>query len=429
MENLEIKNFLSIDEANVDIRRFTIFIGPQANGKSVIAKIIYFFRQSLATHYARSIERLETKLQLEKTVIKAFEEIFPRYAWIDQNFELIYKTEDIELKLYRKDLSYKKGGIKFEISENLGDLQKKAKKFYQNKLKEEEPRRKDSLYFPRDAYYITLYECIFSSSLGHNFQSSIFIPAGRSFFANLQNNVFSFLANNISIDPLIKQFGSIYESGKAAYNRRFTVNDDKEISGLREDIKQEFEKILTGKYVYEDDQDWIITGKRRTNLANASSGQQEVLPLILVLSNRLIGAAKDQRPVTFFIEEPEAHLFPVSQRRLIGIFSRFYNAFNYSFILTTHSPYILTAFNNLILASNIIEEKGNDYTAKIKKILNNDQPIKFDDVRAYTIKDGVLTSILNHENKLIGSSVIDSVSDEFDKVFDQLLDISFDYDK
>ena len=47
MESLEIQNFLTIREAKLDVRRFTILIGPQANGKSVVAKVLYFFRNFL----------------------------------------------------------------------------------------------------------------------------------------------------------------------------------------------------------------------------------------------------------------------------------------------------------------------------------------------------------------------------------------------
>jgi len=84
----------------------------------------------------------------------------------------------------------------------------------------------------------------------------------------------------------------------------------------------------------------------------------------------------------------------------------------------------LTAFNNLILASNIAQEGDKKHTGKIQKIIGQDQAIKFEDVSAYTIQDGLLKSILDSDNNLIGSSIIDSVSDEFDKVFDKLLELS-----
>ena len=50
------------------------------------------------------------------------------------------------------------------------------------------------------------------------FSESVFIPASRSFFANLQKNIFSFLAENIDIDPFMKEFGSKYELAKKLYS-------------------------------------------------------------------------------------------------------------------------------------------------------------------------------------------------------------------
>jgi predicted ATPase len=199
MEKLEINNFLTIRQAKVDVRRFTIFIGPQANGKSVIAKVLYFFRNFLTTHYTRSIENQETKIQLEKKGNIIFEQIFPRYTWLDQEFELIYTTDDIEIKLYKQNQANKRNSVKIELSKNLTELHRKAKKHYQRKLEEAKSEREGRLHRPQhmEVFWDTLIECIYGSKIGHNFENSVFIPASRSFFANLQKNVFSFLSNNI----------------------------------------------------------------------------------------------------------------------------------------------------------------------------------------------------------------------------------------
>ena len=42
---LVIDNFLIFDHAEIDINKFTVFIGPQASGKSIVAKLVYFFYQ------------------------------------------------------------------------------------------------------------------------------------------------------------------------------------------------------------------------------------------------------------------------------------------------------------------------------------------------------------------------------------------------
>ena len=319
MEFLEIQNFLTIRHAKLDVRRFTIVIGPQANGKSVVAKLLYFFREFLTKFYTDSIENQTTKSQMDIEAILYFERIFPRYAWASQEFKLLYSIGDISISLIQQGRSSRKSRLKLDYSQNLIALHRKMKNDYKRRLDKIESIENTYASIERSLVSLKVLSWhIYDSPVGHNFQDSIFIPAGRSFFANLQKNVFSFLANNISIDPLIKEFGLVYESSKIRYDRQ--IKDPASVA--REEIKQEVEKILAGQYVYEDDQDWIVSGKRRTNLANASSGQQEILPLFVVLNARLYFRQSGARSLTFFIEEPEAHLFPVSQRRLIGILSR-----------------------------------------------------------------------------------------------------------
>ena len=43
-ENLKIANFAGIKHLDIDIGNLTLLLGPQAVGKSIALKIIYFFR-------------------------------------------------------------------------------------------------------------------------------------------------------------------------------------------------------------------------------------------------------------------------------------------------------------------------------------------------------------------------------------------------
>lgn len=45
MKTLHVKDFLVIKEAKFDIKKINIIIGSQANGKSIIAKLIYLFSE------------------------------------------------------------------------------------------------------------------------------------------------------------------------------------------------------------------------------------------------------------------------------------------------------------------------------------------------------------------------------------------------
>ena len=97
-----------------------------------------------------------------------------------------------------------------------------------------------------------------------------------------------------------------------------------------------------------------------------------------------------------------------------------YYRFNHDFVITTHSPYILTAMNNLILAHDVSTKLGQD---KLPATVDPDCMIKYEDVRAYTIDNGKLVNIKDDELRLIGVNVIDSVSDDFASEFDELLSL------
>lgn len=45
MESIHIKDFRGIEEMTLEINKINILIGPQASGKSVTAKLIYFFKK------------------------------------------------------------------------------------------------------------------------------------------------------------------------------------------------------------------------------------------------------------------------------------------------------------------------------------------------------------------------------------------------
>ena len=67
MAILKIKEFSCVDEAELQLGQLTVLIGPQASGKSVISKLIYFFYDMAIRQY-RELEDGETLEQFRGLV-------------------------------------------------------------------------------------------------------------------------------------------------------------------------------------------------------------------------------------------------------------------------------------------------------------------------------------------------------------------------
>jgi len=384
-ETLTIENFLVIKEARLDVRKINIVVGPQASGKSIVAKLLYFFREIISEKFLQSILEEETEDDLIRRIETLFNEYFPEYTWKSKEFKIQYSFDGLVIDVFK---SKSKRRIDVNVNDEVKNLRKE--------LKSELRQGKDvkSVIYPK---------------------RSIFIPASRSFFTHLQRNVFSFLSEDLDVDPFIKKFGYYYETAKREYGKleKLIRRSDRKIA--YEKIRDLAKKILNGEFVFKDKQVWIKKDGELINLAHSSSGQQEVLPMLLILSAFPVL----RQNTTYFIEDPESHLSPESQKHVVSIMAIVYNL-NNSIFITTHSPYVLTAFNNLILARDVLNGSSKD---KVFELVDEYTLINFEDVSAYAIEDGVLKSIKDEENRLIGVNVIDAVSNEFSEVFDSLLEL------
>jgi predicted ATP-binding protein involved in virulence len=427
MEKLTVKNFLNIKDIEFNLSKINIIIGQQASGKSVIAKLVYFFKDFFIK-YRSSIQNKQKKAEFDRSIITTFKIIFPEYSWKDQQFQILYEFDSYSIALNNQKLDDKKSKLSLIYSEHLVKVRRKILSEYDKKTIEYAENTPEKI----EEYYNTIFtEYILRDNHFNSLEFVTFIPAGRSFFANLQNNIFSFLSGNILIDYFLKEFGSAYERVKNLYHvRKFKPHDS------NDSIDELINQIIVGNYSYEKGQDWILstneTNKnRRTNLSYSSSEQQEALPMTLILAILpFISSTKR----LFIIEEPEAHLFPTSQKHIVSLIVQVFNATEkkHKFFITTHSPYILTAFNNLIQAGNTLKAlrdkpEQNDLLKDLFKIVPESQILDINDVAAYTIKNGMIESLINvnEENNLIDTSIIDEVSNEFSQVFEKLIELEF----
>lgn len=428
VEKLIVKNFVGIKELEIEIKRINILIGPQASGKSVCAKLLFYFKnfvwQILAT-----VDNEQTKRNLDANYSKTFEEYFPSDSWGNHNFFIRYEIADAFIEISRKQDSKRKIVLDYSdlFKKELAELRTFAKELSEKSLSRS-TRDPLSIDFDRIVFRAFLRDALIDSlnkSLGQQAVSiQSFIPAGRAFYANIQSNIFTLLRSENKLDPFFTEFGSFYES---LIGRSYTSNDvldeKKEIKDIQEKINLLVESALCGRYIREKGKDFLeIPDGRRINVANSSSGQQELLPLTIVLA-ALPFLTSSPSGRTFYIEEPEAHLFPNAQRSVVELIA---TVFNYrkeklQFFITTHSPYVLTAVNNLLQAGLLYQKADQDVSRRIEKVIPEYKALNTSDLSAYVLADGKCNSIICPDTGLIDATIIDAVSDDLAVEFDKLL--------
>lgn len=414
MEKIKIENFAGIKSMDFEFKSINILIGPQGSGKSITVKLLYFFK-NFFTEILRSIDSDESKRELDKKQKEKFITYFPKDSWPKGNFKITYTLETTTITIEKVN-----NQLIFGYSDNLKKVITKIRKLSLDEKKRisEDPKR-SSFSFKRELNE-KLEKCFKQEISSETMYSQFFIPAGRSFFANIQKSIFSFLSDNRSLDPFLIEFGSFYENLKRFYNR------DTNIDKVDKEFDEIISQILNSKYIREKEKDFLIhNDTRKVNLSNASSGQQETLPLIVILKvlNELRFSGNG---ATIYIEEPEAHLFPITQKAIVRLLARTFNNKNSKFqiIVTTHSPYILSSFNNLIQASRLMKLKP-DETKNISKIVPRQEQINPDLLSAYSLNLGKKEDLLEDESMLISHTILDSVSSEIAIEFGKLLDIEF----
>lgn len=409
---LKVKNFGILKDIDITINDFTIIIGSQAQGKSLIAKLVYFFN-SLEEIFISFEYKDNITESLENTLKTKFFEIFPDY--------FIQQLSNIEIEFYFDAENYitidNQPQFKIKLSEKIN--------LHLNHL------FKDTNNSKRIKQNIPL---MLKESNQFNFlRYSTFIPAGRSYFSNLSKSIFSLINMGIPIEKLLLKFGSDFEMVKENEITVITIKK-KQANSLQNII----DELICGKFSFEKNDIWIHNNNLKVKLSDSSSGQQELLPMISVLIHKVFFniPLKPERNL-LIIEEPEAHLFPKFQYKITELFSLIYNLTKKhkylsknSFFITTHSPYILSAINYFIQANNtfqVLNEKDKKTAKKkVSEKLAEDKWLEFEKVSCYWITDGKAIDIMNKENRLIDANIIDDISNEIGLEFSNLLELEFD---
>lgn len=419
MKTLTVTDFSCIQKARLEIEQLTLIIGPQASGKSVLCKLVYFLTDCAQLQHT-SILRKDNFERFTSDLKSRFVDWFPIAAWGDKRFKIQFEAGGYCIELARKTYGGKVSDdfrVKFSKAFQdqyellLSDVQKVSQKAGVSALRR--PIEFDWELRETVAKSLKLLmgkDCI---------SNQAFVPAGRSFFTSIGKAIAAFEQGRV-LDPLILRFGRMYTAYKE--HRDYFLREDKpsEIA-KRKVIEQSFVELLGGRVERDGEKEFVHTDDgRKVPFSALSSGQQELLPLVAFLPWLYDGGADR----LCYIEEPEAHLFPSAQSKLIESLVVACNSSTIaaSLVLTTHSPYVLTKVNNLLKAGSISKRLTEPKRKELEIVINRRAWIYANKVRAYAIKDGKLFSILDADG-LIDADYLDTVSGDMGVEFSKLLQL------
>lgn len=427
---LIIENFSCIRHANIELKSFNIIIGPQASGKSLISKLLYFFNTLKSDQIdiiksGKNIESFSDELK------EKFAKWFPVSAWGDKKFSIKFISNDYKISISRVIYDgVVANTLKIVFSKPIKELQteglnlyKKISSSYEEEFVEEDFYEKIKIERYADKELITMSKNISKDDF---IDVLTYIPAGRSFFTNLGRALLAFEQTNL-LDPISIEFGKLYTSFIQNFNhlqKRLSLGDTKFIS-----------EIIGGELISEKGNFFVIYDDgRKIPFSSLSSGQQELMPLLMVFgsiarvpllqTNRLF----ERRNYLTFIEEPEAHLFPDAQSKIIEGLARYIQApqSNRKLVVTTHSPYVLSKLNNLLKAGSLYKTlKLKEKREEVNTVIDRRKHINPNNFSAHALVNGKLISIINEEG-LIDGEYLDEISNEISTEFTSLINIEFD---
>ncbi|MFK7949119.1 MAG: AAA family ATPase [Saprospiraceae bacterium] len=443
MQKIIIKNFRAIEYAEIELKKVLVLIGEQATGKSTIAKLIYFFKTIQNSFFVRVYTNGDT--DLEKFIWRTFIEFFGLVKndfevefWFDEERKICIKNQENTSSVSIVNIDYNNENLK-SIVENINEQKNNLTTDRQQLLmtlgkslsiafrKVFNNKSNDNLYTIAGRNVTVSYSNIFEQYINTKIQIFLSENNNQLDFDNTDERLMVNFIQKVNIIKDRFNKNNTFQ-GLIGYQKDLGVTLEKEEEFERynlEKLTHKIEKILKGKYQISNNYERLILENGKSiPLSDASSGQQEAIRILQDLFLLIL----DNRKFLRIIEEPEAHLFPIAQKELIELLAL---AVNYQpenqLIIATHSPYILTVFNNLLFANRVVE-KNPDAKAEVEAIVEEDFWLKAEDFSAYALgrdddDDLYCRSIVNEKTGMIAQNYLDEVSEILGARFQALFDI------
>lgn len=425
MSRIKIKNFGPIREGFlendgwIDVKKVTVLIGDQCSGKSTVAKLISVFTWLEKNIVRKSITTEQLNMEVFKNLCRQQEivEYFSKdtilkYVGDAYEFEYDEKAESFNATIndnnYRNyvlpkiqyvsaarnlltilyNISFKnivdKDGNIIDLASNIPVMVKELNKEYIKALME----------FANEGFALPIND------------TSVFFQEHKTFIKTGDKPISMAAASSgvQSITPLLLVSHSLSEKVRGDIFDKIQNIDDNLKNKIENELSKENEELT----------------ERFKQIYSFGKGVLSVLSVnddVELLKEKL----RQFIPSSFvnIVEEPEQNLFPNSQQKVINSLIEYNNAIKENkLIISTHSPYILSALNNSILAEEAFEKTGKSIDSYAPE-----KRVAYADVSAYLLEDGKIYNIKDEETRLIKAEAIDNCSEEINSDFDNLLDL------
>lgn len=381
-ERLVVRNFGPITDLDIEIRPLTLFIGTQGSGKSTISKLLTICRDI----------RWWLQILNENDVMKPFVDFGINEYFRDDSYFLYIIDDDEKIK-------YEKGKFSLQLHEKANkETGIKALAYViaetSVSILGEDGLTKENLSDPHTINFLKA-----------NSRMGLYVLAERNLVGNLSDSLASIMLHKIPLSNPLLEYMSIFEKAK----KEFSTYDIPffGVKFVKKDSRERIELINKGKDL---------------PLSACSSGLQSALPMLMVIDYAL----KIDCFNSFVVEEPEQNLFPENQREVLGFFAmRLMNEKGNKFVLTTHSPYLLSCLNVLMLAYKL--QKHEEVRKQVDEIVNPDYAISPEKVAVYSLNphatdEPYCKNLISEKTGLVSVNELDSVSeiigDDFDRLYD-----------
>jgi len=355
MPNLNLKNFAKIKNSDFDIKDITVFAGKPGTGKSYIMKFLYAY-----TEVINSLQNGSYKMHY---ALMDSDELDQSMLSVLKSGVMTKKIVNIdEINIHIENSDYIKASVLLNnIKIDKDNAEAGMLLVFQNILNKLAIKQKKSLLYSEEEKFYLIFRNILTSIFGDINQIN------DTFQYKSKELELSYKENKLTINKLdilntkstsiFVETPLILEFEKFLPTERFKV--PYHIDSLLQELNKNnysFTSEETDNFIHNfmDSTKNIISGNiskgtqgfsfessdgKTYNIINASSGTKSIGLLQYLVKNRVI-----KKGSTLFWEEPEVHLHPTWQPKMIDLFIELMKA-GVKIVFSTHSPFMADYLN------------------------------------------------------------------------------------